>query len=420
MRILVANTHFSPISFGGATIVAEETSTHLARQGHEVIVLTSLPERLLTYGEMRRYEAHGLAVIAIGRTTPETADAEYHQPALAGRLEQVLRSIQPDVVHFHAVQGLGVEMVRAASTMGVPTVITLHDAWWLCERQFMVRATGEWCGQQSIDPRVCATCVADSRQHRARQNESLQILNGCQRVLTPSDYWRETMAGSGVARDVLQTNHNGVRHPAHGHTRSDARGGPVTFGYVGGGDPVKGALQLRAALQDLGAGAYRIRLVDAGQALGFHGMSAATWDYPGVQIEPAYTSAGIDAFFDSIDVLLFPSQTSESYGLTVREAVLRGVWVVATHGGGTAEVLAEGINATLIPMDGSHLALADAMREIVRSPEDYRCRAHPVTTIPTFAQQAAELASIYAQVSSAPAPAVPTPRSPLAYSSSPE
>jgi glycosyltransferase involved in cell wall biosynthesis len=348
-------------------------------------------------------------VVAVGRRTPRTADDEYHQPALANRMQHVIAAVRPDVVHFHALQNLGVEMVRTTVAAGVPTVVTLHDAWWLCERQFMLRATHEWCGQTAIDPRICATCVGDAHQHRERQRESLDLLNSCDRVLTPSRYWREVMLGSGVAADVLQVNGNGVRHPEPGRRRQDASGRPVRFGYVGGGDAVKGAVPLRRALEDLRDVDHTTLLVDAGQALGFHGLRPEAWDVPNVRILPAYSAADIDDFFDSIDVLLFPSQTRESYGLTVREALLRGVWVVATPGGGTEEVLRDGVNATMIPMTSSGEHLAAIMRTIAATPDAYRRRARAITPIPTFDDQARELELIYEDVVASQS-RVPEPR----------
>ena len=41
----------------------------------------------------------------------------------------------------------------------------------------------------------------------------------------------------------------------------------------------------------------------------------------------------IDEFFSSIDVLLFPSLWKESFGSTVREALVRDVWVIASDAG---------------------------------------------------------------------------------------
>ena len=125
-------------------------------------------------------------------------------------------------------------------------------------------------------------------------------------------------------------------------------------------------------------------------------MSAQDWQYSGlIQIIPGYDYRDIDSFFDSIDVLLFPSQWRESYGLTVREALLRGVWVIATEGGGTVEELQDGVNSTLIPLDGDSASLQRAIEAVLQSPGDYLGRAEPLRPIPTFAEQAADLEDLY-------------------------
>jgi glycosyltransferase involved in cell wall biosynthesis len=397
MRILVVNVHFDPESFGGATIVAEETAAHLAQAGHEVVVATAIMGSRLPPGRLYRYEARGLPVVAIGRPLPESVEQEYHQPGLAVRMRQLLHSVRPDIVHFHAVQGLGVELLEAVHHADVPAVVTLHDAWWFCERQFMVRADGTWCGQTAISASVCAGCVPHPARHVQRQSHSRELLNRCARVLTPSAYWAGVMTGSGVDAERVQVNRNGVYHPRPGFRRTPY-GGVTRFGYVGGDTAIKGVRQIRRALAGLARSDYTLRLVDAGLNLGVQSLRPEDWQYPGlVQIVPGYTHRGLDDFFDSIDVLLFPSQWRESYGLTVREAVLRGVWVIATDGGGTAEDLADGVNSTLIPM-GSAAALRAAMTSAMDDPAAFRDRARTVRPIPTFADQTAELVRIYESV----------------------
>jgi glycosyltransferase involved in cell wall biosynthesis len=394
MRVLTVNVHYAPESYGGATIVAEEVVGQLRLRGHEMYVLTGSTG--LAPGQLHRYSAASTPVLAMGRPVPTDADQEYHQPELAQRFRQVLDAVRPDVVHFHAMQGLGVEMVQTAQ-QAAATVVTLHDAWWLCQRQFMVRSTGQWCGQTGIDERVCATCVPNPAAHERRQALSRGILNACTRVLTPSAYWHDVMRDSGVDASVLQVNRNGVLHPHPEFQRTPYRG-PVRFGYVGGDNAVKGAPQLRRALQGMRRSDYRLRVVDSMLKLGHQSLFPNDWKFSGqIEIIPGYDYDDIDAFFDGIDVLLFPSQWRESYGLTVREAVLRGVWVVATDGGGTTEDLAEGVNASLIPLDGRPEGLRHAIEAILDDPDRVVGRARPVKPIPTFADQAVELEAIYLQ-----------------------
>lgn len=397
MRILTVNVHYDPESFGGATIVAEEVSRHLQARGHTVAALTGTTDPSLLPGQFYRYEA-GIPVVAMGRLIPTTTFTEYHQPLLGERFKVVLESLQPDVVHFHAIQALGVEMVHSSIESGAATVVTLHDAWWLCERQFMVRADGNWCRQSAIEATVCATCVPDPAAHALRQAESRELLNACDAVLTPSDYWHDLMSASGIDAGILRVNRNGVLHPPPDFRRSSHRG-PVRFGYVGGDNPIKGAPQLREALSGMTRSDYKLSIVDASLKLGHTGVFAEDWQYSGqIEVVPGYAHSDMDAFFNSIDVLLFPSQWHESYGLTVREAILRGTWVIATEGGGAAEDLQDGVNSTLIPLDGTGEGLRAAIEQILDDPAAYLGRAHPIREIPTYADQAIELEQIYTQI----------------------
>ena len=118
-----------------------------------------------------------------------------------------------------------------------------------------------------------------------------------------------------------------------------------------------------------------------------------------VPVVPAEKPATMDAFVEGIDVLLFPAQGQKSYGLTVREALTRSVWVVATAPGGQAEDITAGVNGTLIPMDGQ----PETLRNAVESVLDFLSN-RPETPNPdlgrlcTFEQQAEELGNCLEEV----------------------
>lgn len=368
MRVMIVNVHFAPESFGGATVVAEETGVRLVGLGHEVLVVTTSAEEWLDHGHVRRYEALELPVFAIRRSDEQTLAAEYDDPVVTKRFGEILLATRPDVVHFHAMQMLGVGCVAEAQRLGFRTVVTLHDAWWLCERQFMVRGNGSFCGQSWINPDVCATCVPSPAAHVERQLRSAEILSRCERVLVPSKFWRGLMVGSGLPADKVFVNANGVSRPERDWQRPK-RKGPVRFGFVGGIHPVKGYRHIVQAFESLRRSDYELKVVDGLMNLGGHGFDYEDWDVPGyVQIVPGYNRDTMDEFFGSIDVLLFPSQWKESYGLTVREAMLRGVWPIATDGGGTVEHMVDGVNGTVIPLDGDYRHLAKAINDVLDNP----------------------------------------------------
>ncbi len=64
-------------------------------------------------------------------------------------------------------------------------------------------------------------------------------------------------------------------------------------------------------------------------------------------------------------MLLFPTQW-KSFGLTVREALIRDVWVIATDAGGVVEDIVDGKNGNIIPFDDGEPRLAPSSRALLK------------------------------------------------------
>lgn len=392
MRVLLVNVYFWPDSFGGATIVAERTARELTSRGHDVAVVCTTSSGTVQGGEIIRYEAGGMPVLSIG-VGPNPPDGGYSNPESVEAFEKIVRTWKPDIIHFHAVQTVGVEVVEWSIAAGFPVVVTLHDAWWLCERQFMVRSTGQWCGQEGISPVVCASCVPDRVAHEKRQRRSISVLNSAARVLAPSEYWRALMVRSGLDAGRIRVNANGVVLPDVEWERP-SHAGHLRLGFVGGIGTLKGSRVVVEALNLLERSDYVLRVVDNTQNLGLTSTDVGYWQVPGqVQLVGAYGQDELDGFFASIDVLLFPSQAPESHGLTVREALARGVWPIATSLGGVAEALSPGVNGTLVSLEGGPGELAQAIGWILANPS--MVGRHRTEGLTSFTDQAIDLEQHY-------------------------
>lgn len=367
MRILVGSVHYAPQRFGGATLVAEQMVQALVDRGHEVVVFATTRDPGRPIGQLHRHSASGVPVITIN-ISPIDSTGSFTNPDGVVRYEQILNAVRPDVMHLHTAQGFGIDLLEVAQ-QSTATVVTLHDAWWFCERQFMVRKDGTGCAQSGIRAEVCATCVPRPNEHEERQRRSAAVLAQCDRVLAPSRSWATIMTASGIPRDVMRVNENGVQHPSSHFTRTP-RPGPLRIGYVGGLHAVKGYQPLLEALTTMRRSDYELVIADAATTLhGRPSMSHRDWPIPGLaRIVPGYTPESMDSFYGDLDLLLFPSRWAESFGLTVREAMLRGVWPVASDGGGAAEVIDDGVNGTLIPMNWQPDQLATALTSLLDSP----------------------------------------------------
>ena len=369
LRVLIANVFIWPRSFGGATIVAEELARRLAaRDDTEISIFSSRDDDEDRPGSLLRYDWQGIPVFAV--PLPEAVDrvAGFDNLAAERLFGDVLDAVRPDVVHAHSIQGFGATILRLCQERGIPYVITLHDAWWLCDRQFMVRGDGNYCFQTRIDLRVCQACVPHARHLQARAAILSQVLHAASFLLCPSETHRQLYLANGIAPAAIGVSRNGIRAPQRPRTPR-TKGSPPRFGFVGGNEAIKGFHLVRRAFEEIEQADWELVLVDNTLNLGFSSIDTADWKVAGrITVIAAYAQDGMDAFFDRIDVLLFPSQWKESYGLTVREALARDVWVIATAPGGQADDIADGINGRLIPLDGRAHGLLSAIEEIVLAP----------------------------------------------------
>ena len=370
LRVLMVNVFLWPRSFGGATIVAEELARRLHdRDDTQIAVFTSRGEIDDRPESLLRYDWNGIAVFAAPLPPAVDHVAGFDNPAAVRAFAAVLDAVRPDVVHAHSIQGLGAGILRLCQERGIPYVITLHDAWWLCDRQFMVRGDRNYCFQTRIDLRVCQACVPHARHLDARAAIMRQVLDRAAHLLSPSLSHRALHLANGIPACRISVSRNGIRRPTR-QRQARMRGRPPRFGFVGGNEAIKGFPILRLAFETIRSDRWDLVLVDNTLNLGFSSIDIADWKVAGtVRVVPAYGQDSIDAFFDGIDILLFPSQWKESYGLTVREALARDVWVIATSPGGQSEDIVDGVNGRLIALDGRADGLIVAIEEILDAPD---------------------------------------------------
>lgn len=383
-KVLSFNVYYHPQSFGGATIVAEQLNKLLAdEEAYEIYAVTTLPMKswLPPYSVIR-YEYGKVTVFGVA--VPSEDAAAHENPRFDAAVKDIIELVQPDIAHIHCIQSMGVGMVDICREAGVKTLVTLHDAWWICPNQFMLDENEVFREQWNTEDERSKTI--------ARALAKIDML------LAPSKYFAELHEKT-LGRNVL-VNKNGVTRPLG--QISKRKKDVIRFGYVGGKTKIKGVHLILEAFRK-----YRFpntELVVVDNMLNVGARSFFDSDFDGVErfrIEPAYSQDTIDYFFSEIDVLLFPTQWKESFGLTVREAVLRDVWVIATDAGGVSEDIIDGENGTVIPFDSGVEELSRAIAEVCeryQAMDDGAVIELPKSHIRTFAEQKDELAGLYQEI----------------------
>ncbi len=411
MRIAIVSAHYPPNFVSGGTLVPQRIAEHLAARGHQVFVfageLTPGQPDLMTRVDVVPSDGPDIEVTWVS-LTGRLSWNERHNYAGADMMAvfgEFLRRVRPDAVHLHSLQGLGGGLVPLAAASGAATVVTMHDMWWWCARQFLVEQNLHPCSIV-VDSGVCP-CAADNRWLRARNAELAADLSAADLVLAPSIPMLSLLAANGVAPARLALDENpapdSVRHQPVRPARD--RGAPVRFVFAGGRHAVKGgplALEAAKQLGDL-----------PGWSLDLYGIDKVRMPR-NTRALPPYDAAEVPTVLAGYDVLVMSSVMLESYSLLTREALAAGCVVITGDNPGPVEVVHDGVNGLVVPR-GDAAALAAAMRSLVADPDLLR-RLQPtpgVLALRSQDEQAAGLEAHFRRVLDGRPAAVPPARRPL-------
>ncbi|MEM1372839.1 MAG: glycosyltransferase [Pseudomonadota bacterium] len=341
-HILVANIFFAPFSYGGATVVAEEVARALVADGAARVSAVSLMSRAeLAPYTILRSQVGGIDNYLVNVPSGRKYAEMYDNPAVGEALAELIEEIAPDIVHAHCIQEIGVDLFRRVKAAGLPLVLSVHDFWWICERQFMVRMDNVYCGQFPVRIEACATCVGD---HAAatRRFDMLRETSALADVVTyPSRFALDLCEASGLAPGKGVVWQNGINPPSGAFFRQQAARRSAdarhVFGFLGGPSQIKGWPLIKRAFAALDRDDFDVLVVD--------GSRDASWWEPDMikglpgrwQIVPRFEQPQMDAFYARVDTVLFISQWKETFGLAIREALVRGIAVIQTDSGGTVE-----------------------------------------------------------------------------------
>lgn len=398
-RILLVNVLFGLSSFGGATMVVEDTARELRQQGFDVYVFSTLRVHGIPQGTLVRYAWNGVTVIAVNGCL---GDGEEKSSPIERLFRHALRATCPELVHIHCIQGMGLGLLQICRSVKIPYVITVHDAWWICPRQFMMDTNEHYCAQETVRPEICrARCGLSDARLYSRRLQMREAVKQAEAIFAPSEFYA-ALVRRNFPHDVYKTsiNRNGIHRP-HG-SRAPRKAGPIRFGYLGGKAYHKGYFFLAETLRSLGRTDFEVLLVDVHTAFGKGAMTEnenqRLWQGMRVNILPFMQHDAMDAVYAQMDVLLFPSLWDESFGLTVREAIVRDIFVVAADCGGPSEAIVHGENGLLFPK-GDKAAFSRHLHHVLDNKDVFSAyRTSNYGDVISVESQARELAATYERI----------------------
>jgi glycosyltransferase involved in cell wall biosynthesis len=342
MKFAMLTTFFGPHSFGGDAAFVDRLSRALARHGHEVHVIYCQDAFEMVKGDQtpRPYEAPpGVTIHPLsskfGPLSPLVTHQTGHPGFKENAIRTLLRSIRPDVVHFHNLSLIGGPGLLGVPVPGAVKLMTTHEHWLVCPLHVL------WKFNKS----VCATtdCVKCSVQagrppqlwrKTALMQESLAHLDA---LIGPSLSTIAEHSRRGIETSMthlpyfLPDDYTGLpESPAPFHLRP-------YFAAAGRLEKIKGFQDVIDAMKRLPQ--IDLRIAGSGP---FEGeLRRRAEGMANVHFEGRLDSAEVAGLFRGALAVAVPSLVYETFGYVVLEAFAEKTPVVVRDLGALPELVAE-------------------------------------------------------------------------------
>lgn len=296
-------------------------------------------------------------------------------------LRRFVRSLNPDVVHFHHFIGLGVEalhVVRSALP-NATIIVTLHEFLAICHHHGQMVKTGTHALCRTASPIACHGCFpgippGDFLRRKQFIQSMFSLADG---FVTPSRFLAERYEQWGLPGDRISVIENGLNVPEKTDPRrlrddSDRRS---RFAFFGQMTPYKGVDILLDAVQRIPDSIWKddASLTIFGgnlerQPEAFREKIAGLIEKTGerVRFAGAYQNRDMPSLMRQADWILLPSVWWENSPVIIQEAFHHGRPLICSGIGGMAEKVKDGIDG-LHFLAGSPEDLADKMTEALQN-----------------------------------------------------
>ena len=300
---------------------------------------------------------------------------------LQGAFSDYLRHVQPDVVHFHHLIGLGVEslvQVRRVLPEAV-IVITFHEYLSICINHGQMVKTSRNVLCRNASPAECAGCFPQYSPGQMFQREAFlkDHLLIADAFVSPSQFLIDRYAAWGLPRERFVMIENGLAPQRIAPPRTPgARNRRSRFGYFGQLTEFKGLHVLLEAITSIDDDVWGNDATLAIFGGNLENQPAAFRDRFERLIERAgrrvrffgsYRSEELPRLMEQVDWVIMPSIWWENSPVVIQEAFLHGRPPIVGDIGGMAEKVRHGV-------DGLHFRvsspedLADRLTEALEDP----------------------------------------------------
>lgn len=375
MKILVLNDYFSPIA--GGFVVAYNLALECRKRGHEIVFLTTVQKKT----DAGLSEQDGMPVYKIYTRYPLRFRGLFSvwNPFVVKEFTRIVREVRPDVIHAHVIHFyLSHYVLKLAHKLGVPTVLTAHDAMTFC----YTRLRGDCLNDMGQPARVNAWRCAQCQRFRYvpfRNAATRHYINTyTAQVISVSESLKVGLENNGIQH--VRAIYNGIApeqcqvsaEDVAAFRRQHSLDGKSVILFAGRANASKGLDVLIRALAAITTQQPQVQILILSGQNAYTDYVRALAGELGVLsrlIFPGWlTGAQLKSAYAACDVCVAPSIQFEPFGLVILEAMAVKKPVIGSSLGGIPEIIDDGKTGYLVP-PGDSAALAESMSQLLQQPE---------------------------------------------------
>ncbi|MFZ3138518.1 MAG: putative sugar O-methyltransferase, partial [Thermodesulfovibrionales bacterium] len=402
LNLLLAVHNLPANNRSGTELYTFNLAQELRQRGHSVSIVYPSFDSIQPPGPLTDVNDNGLSVTRLTLAPPNDIVHLFKNENAASFFGSHLKGLDADLVHFQHLIGFTATSLEICKHLGIPTVVTLHDEWILCEQLHYLRADGTFCfeGPESIEK--CVNCFLERNPQVPSSQESvsglMNIFSLRRQYLQNALSWIDSLiVPSKFLQHAIET--HGFMHPKVylsplGLNQFDPipwepLNTGLRFTCLGNINFTKGLDILIQAFNMLPSKAVQLNIYGVIQdERYFNHVMAINRKGQSVKYHGTYTPEDLPAILAKTDIAVVPSR-SESYSFVVRECLHAGVPVIASNVGGVPEIIEDGENGFLFKL-GDYQDLARKLQFFALNPKKvaaFRKRIKPIRSITEDADQ---------------------------------
>lgn len=404
LRIVLTVHQFVPDYSSGTEILTFETAKELKKLGHDVSVITGFPVpnhvKLKDAERFDQYSIEGINVVRFHHnyvpmgSQSNPIEMEYYNRLFGSFFKNYLRQEKPDLVHFFHLSRLSASAVDACQELGIPTVFTPTDFWFICPTAQLRLPNNENCygpDKSGVNcfRHVVTNNLSDKNKARVRKlpdwvlaaflffikhginidaRYSLRIrafskrreflvkrLNLINKVITPTRIMHSMLTKNGLEDHRTIAIPFGLNLTYLQNIKRPKPGNVLRLGYIGTLSEYKGVHILVEAMQKLASKPIELRIYgkldDYPEYV--EDLRKFSRDDPRIKFCGTFPNHEIGKVFSELDALVVPSLWFENSPLVVYSAQAVKCPVIASNKEGMSDIVEHGRNGLLFEAGNS-------------------------------------------------------------------